>query len=374
MIVLIPAYEPGAPLVDLVRELRLAEPGIAVLVVDDGSGPRFAHVFAAAATEGAEVLQHPRNRGKGEALKTGFVHVIAQHPDSDVVTADADGQHTVADILAVVAALRADADSGTCDLVLGCRSFVGDVPARSRVGNTIARTAFRLAAGWSLTDTQTGLRGIPAEMLPWLSTLPGARFEYELRMLVRLRRDGYSAREVPIQTVYLEANASSHYRPVRDSLRVMTPLLLFSGSSVLAFFIDTVALLLMTWLTGWLVVSIITARAVSASANFAINRRWVFAHRERRRIAGEAVRYAALAAALLASNIVWITALTGLGVPLLPAKLLTEIVLFVTSYQVQRRVVFGRSEFVITAQKPHRKRIARVAVMESTPHEPRRNS
>jgi putative flippase GtrA len=378
MIVLIPAYEPGPRLIEVARSVLARDPDIAIVIVDDGSGVTFAPVFAAAANAGAHVIRHDGNLGKGVALKTGIRHVLEEFPGEDVITADADGQHTAADIVRVADELRADAAHGRTALILGCRDFRGDVPLRSRFGNAVSRGLFRVAAGWPASDTQTGLRGLPAALLPWLLEVPGERFEYETEMLLRLRRAGYEAREIAIETVYLEQNASSHFRPIVDSLRVTLPLLLFTGSSLLAFLIDTVALLLFTWASGWLVASIIAARVLSASVNFAVNRRFVFRRQGRAHAVRHALRYALLAGALLASNIVWMDALTGMGLPLIVAKVITEAVLFVTSYQVQRRFVFGatarpeaqeaEARPVTSAKEGHRKRIATMARMEPDTH------
>ena len=364
VIVLVPAYEPGAALPALVTALREADADAEVVVVDDGSGSAFDAVVADAERRGAAVLRHPANRGKGAALKTGFDHVLEVHPGEDVVTADADGQHTVHDIVRIADALREDAAAGRVALVLGCRGFRGRVPLRSRIGNGISRGLFRAAAGWRLSDTQTGLRGIPADVIPWMCDQPGERFEYEQNVLLRTHRDGLDTREVPIDTVYVDHNASSHFRPVVDSLRVAVPLVLFAGSSLIAFAVDTVALLLFTALTGWLVPSIIAARVLSATVNFAMNRRFVFPSSTRGRV-GQAARYALLAAALLASNIVWIDALTRVGVPLVLAKIATEIVLFVTSYGVQKSFVFGARTSVSPVRAGHSRRIAKPRDMDS---------
>lgn len=342
MFVLIPAYEPGPRLPGLVRDLHAADPDLEVLVVDDGSGPSFEPVFAAVGDAGARVLAHPENRGKGAALKTGLAHVRAHDPDADVVTADADGQHTPADVCRVAEALRTDAGAARSALVLGVRAFDGAVPWRSRVGNTVARGVFRMATGRRVSDTQTGLRGIPSDRIAWALGIPGDGFEYEQRMLLRLAPDLVATHEVPIDTVYLDDNASSHFRPVRDSLRVLLPVLLFAASSLAAFVVDTLALLVLQALTGWLVPSIIAARVLSATANFVVNRRVVFRARGGP-MHGQAVRYGVLALALLASNVAWMSFLTDNGLALLPAKVVTEGVLFVLSYGVQRSLVFPRT-------------------------------
>lgn len=337
MIVLVPAYQPDTRLVTLVADLRTA--GLDVLVVDDGSGPDHTAVFAAAARLGAQVLHHPTNRGKGQALRTGFAHVAAARPGTDVVCADCDGQHTVPDVLRVAARLRTTDDPANT-LVLGTRRFTGDVPLRSRVGNTATRLLFRAVTGTPVHDTQTGLRAYPAAMLPWLLTVRGDRFEYELEVLLHATRTGRHVVEQDIDTVYLEENASSHFRPVVDSVRVYVPLLTFAASSLTAFAVDTVLLLALHAATGHLLVSVLGARTVSSATNFLLNRHVVFRRPHRTALRPAALRYGALAAGLLAVNYLLLSALHAIGLPLLAAKVLTEAALFAASFEVQRRVVF----------------------------------
>ncbi|GAB7036944.1 MULTISPECIES: glycosyltransferase family 2 protein [Catenuloplanes] len=341
-VILIPAYEPDGKLTDLL--VRLA--GHDVVVVDDGSGRRYADVFARARALGAEVVTHDRNRGKGAALKTGFAHVRAYHPGRDVVCADSDGQHRPGDIEAVAARLA----SGGADLVLGARRFTGPVPARSRFGNACTRAVFRLATGRGLADTQTGLRGYPARHLPWLCAVPGARFEYEQRLLLRAVRDRWTIAEVPIATVYLAGNASSHFRPLRDSTRVYGPLLAYGASSLLAFALDTGLFLALAALTGGVAGPAVLARLASATLNFTVNHRCVF--RGAAPPARAARDYALLAAVLLAANVVLLTVLTTATGSTLAAKILTEGVLLAASFLAQRHVVFARRRVLADRRPP----------------------
>ncbi|MFC6419750.1 GtrA family protein [Sanguibacter inulinus] len=338
VIVLVPAYEPAAPLVDLVSSLRAADPALHVVVVDDGSGPAFAPVFAAAQSAGALVLTHPTNRGKGAALKTGFACVVSAFPGHDVVCADCDGQHSVVDVLRVADRLY----TSEAAMVLGSRRFLGDVPLRSRVGNSLTRAMFRLSTGLDVHDTQTGLRGYPAAMLPWLLTVDGDRYEYELNLLLRASATGRAVEEVEIATIYLDDNASSHFRPVVDSARIYAPLLRFMLASFAAFLTDTLVLLVLHALTGSLLGAVLGARAVSSTVNFVTNRRLVFESARERPVGSAAVRYSAVVGLLLAANYALLLALTSAGLALLPAKVLTEAVLFVASYELQRRVVFAQ--------------------------------
>jgi glycosyltransferase involved in cell wall biosynthesis len=215
-VLLLPVYRPSEHLPELVEDLGDGP----VVVVDDGSGPESEPVLDAAAGLGCTVLRHAANRGKGVALKTALTHVISHFPDHDVVTADADGQHSTTDIRRIAGRV-----GETGHIVLGVRSFDTDVPARSRFGNTLTRALFRAATGDDVRDTQTGLRGYPAALLPWLLGIPGERFEYEMNVLLRASRDGRPVEQVTITTTYLADNASSHFGSLSDSVRIYRPLL-----------------------------------------------------------------------------------------------------------------------------------------------------
>ncbi|MDR6316588.1 glycosyltransferase [Actinoplanes couchii] len=334
VIVLIPAFQPDARLATLVERLDRHR----VLVVDDGSGPAYAAMFEAARRAGAEVIHLSHNRGKGFALKTGFAHIGAHYPGVDVVCADSDGQHRVEDIEAVAARVR----TSPAAMVLGVRRFTGRVPARSRFGNAATRIAFRLITGLAVTDTQTGLRGYPARTLPWLNRVPGDRFEYELKLLLRAAAEHLPIEEVDIATVYLDGNSSSHFRPVIDSARIYGPLLAFAGSSLLAFAVDALLLAALVTATGDLTASAIGARMVSATLNYTVNRAGVFGgghavpHRQ------SAPRYIALALAMLTANIALLHVLSAVTGSLVVSKILTEVTLFLTGFAVQRAFVFRR--------------------------------
>lgn len=226
--VLIPAWNPEAKLLPLVAELAARGFGL-ITVVDDGSRAECQAIFAAlAVSPQVEVLHHARNLGKGRALKTGFAFVIKQDPQPlGVVTADADGQHTPEDIQSVAEALVKEKTR----FVLGVRSLEAkNVPFRSRFGNALMRRVFTLITGVSLRDTQTGLRGIPQALLPELLRLRGERYEYEMEMLFHLcRKDLEAPVQVPIASVYHEENRGSHFRLVRDSLRIGFVLLRFGA-------------------------------------------------------------------------------------------------------------------------------------------------
>lgn len=334
MIVLIPSYQPTHEIVRLIEDL---DPEWRVVVVDDGSGPAYAPFFTEAQLCGATVITLPRNRGKGSALKTGFRWIRQNLPPDVVVCADSDGQHRPDDIGRV-----GERASGLDQaMVLGVRTFTGDVPLRSRFGNAVTARLFGLATGHALADTQTGLRAYPPDVLGWLDTVPGDRFEYELNLLLQASGAGIAIEQVPIETVYLNENASSHFRPVRDSARIYAPLLKFSASSALAAGIDFAGVVGLYALTGSLLASVVAARTVSSLVNFLANRNFVF--ETKASLLASAKKYFALVLAILAANYLLMAALTGIGLGIVLAKICTEVALFAVSYGVQRRYVFAGS-------------------------------
>ena len=352
MYVLIPAYQPDARLPRLVLELHRADPATKIVVVDDGSGQKFSDIFEATATAGAHVISYENNRGKGYALRVGFTWIrdSAGNPQECVVTADADGQHTLNDIFRVG---RTCTDTGTS--VLGVREFVGHVPARSGIGNTATSALFWLATGWKLKDTQTGLRAFPVALLPALLEVQGDRYEYELRVLLHLAKFRQPVTQISIETIYEAGNPTSHFRPLQDSARIWAPLLKFAASSGVATVIDYVLVLLLNSLTGALFFPVVAARLVSASVNFAMNRRVFEATGVPLR--RSALRYAALAIAVVAGSYTMIAVLTGIGMPLWIVKIIADTTMYLVSYSAQSRYVFAPAQDKSSKATPHESRV-----------------
>lgn len=346
MIILIPSFEPDEKLLALISELTAKAPRAALVIVNDGSAERFEPLFRQARILGATVIGYRSNHGKGQALKTGISYIAANHPGQDVVCADSDGQHCVEDILRVAEQVKIS-DS----LVLGERHFDGKVPLRSKFGNTVTRLFFALATGSWLHDTQTGLRGYPARMLPWLQSVRGDRYEYELNILLDAHSQGQHVESVRIATIYLDENESSHFRPILDSLRIYAPLLKFSLSSLGGFAIDLLMFMMLMVFTDSLLLAVVGARAVSAAANFAINRRLVFPEGRTVPLRSTAGKYLLLAVGLLAANYGLLVVFTIAGLPSLLAKVLTESTLFLASFTVQKRFLFRHRKSASPALK-----------------------
>ncbi|MCL2486233.1 MAG: bifunctional glycosyltransferase family 2/GtrA family protein [Oscillospiraceae bacterium] len=216
--VLIPVLDPDEKFVSYIS--ALADFGFEnIIVVNDGSGEEYEPFFDETRKyPGCVVLNHEINRGKGRALKTGLSYFKEHLAHLDgVVTGDADGQHTLKDTAALAAILADRKDA----LVLGVRDFsLAHVPRRSMFGNRVTSVVFKLLYGQYISDTQTGLRGIPAALVDVFLATDGERFDYETNMLVECADRGIPIIEHPIETVYIEDNKSSHFRPVRDSAKV----------------------------------------------------------------------------------------------------------------------------------------------------------
>lgn len=336
-IVLIPAYCPSTKQTDLVKEIRAAGPEC--LIVNDGSPKEYAEIFNTLSSDAA-VLHHDANRGKGAALKTGMKWIRENEPDSIVICADADGQHLPSDMIRCLEAAEKEPDY----FVLGVRAFdKNQMPARSWYGNKITEAVFRLTSGVHIRDTQSGLRAFHAGMIPLLMNIYGERYEYEMNQLLMLTRNHVPIDQIEIRAVYEGNNECSHFHPIRDSFRIYRQILLFAFSSFAGFLLDVGLFYILMHLfhgrTAVLKANVI-ARIFSALFNYEFNRNAVFAEKDSRY--ASLPHYALLAVTILAANsmILWI--LTGyLHMAAMPAKVLTETMLFVFSWIIQNRFVFA---------------------------------
>ena len=329
-----------------------------IILVNDGSKPENLHYFdTAAAHKEVTLLHHEVNRGKGAALKTAFTWFLANRPHRlGVVTVDGDNQHH-------------PADTGPCSvhmletgrLTLGVRDFSQpDVPLRSRSGNRITSSVFKIFVGMTISDTQTGLRAIPRRDLEILNTICGDRFEYETNMLLALKDHAIPLDEVKIQTVYIEENKSSHFRAFRDSWRIYKLILAhffkFIGSSLLSAVVDEglfalLSHLLQSILSGFAMTAVpaAAARLVSSLLNFAMNHRLVF--RSQVSPGTALLRYYLLAiptalAQMGLTHGIYELFSVGAGQTVLRSVIyaLVMAVLFLCSYAIQQRWVFAKQQ------------------------------
>lgn len=213
--VIIPSLNPIPELPVFVQ--KLISKGVPeVIVVNDGSDCKYDYIFEALKQiDHCSVLKHEINYGKGRALKTAFSYFLKHFINMDgVVTADADGQHSIEDICKICNILSEKKEV----LILGVRNFQdNNVPKRSYLGNMLTSSIFHLLYGCKLNDTQTGLRGIPVRQLPEMIELKGDRYDFEINMLIKARILNLGLYTVPIETLYFDNNSGSHYNTVKDS-------------------------------------------------------------------------------------------------------------------------------------------------------------
>ena len=345
-VLVIPAFRPGAALEGLIERLEALPESrnfSLIVIVDDGSGPEYAEIFERLkAFPLVRIVSHAVNLGKGAALKTGFNFALLNSSgDAGVVTADADGQHSPEDILRVAAQLAASPDR----LILGVRQFTGEVPFRSKFGNSITRALFRLFTGTSVLDTQTGLRGWPRRYCEECMRIPINGYDFELQCLVNLNNNAAKptmVEQLPIQTIYLDGNKSSHFNPVRDSMRVYFVFLRYCASAMVAATIDSLTFYLVYRSTHDMIAGQIVGRTLAVVVAFLLARNVVF--RSSTRVVISLARYLGLVIVMgFVSYNLMRSIHDYLGVPILLAKLSAEGLLFLGNFAIQRDFVFART-------------------------------
>lgn len=331
--ILIPAYEPDDKLCILVKEL--ADYGYPIIVVDDGSGDDYRSIFEEV-SKYSTVLTHTTNCGKGKALKTGIKYVNEKQYGG-VVTADSDGQHSVEDIVKICQEL----DINSSKLILGVRDL-SIMPFKSKFGNTLTRILFKGLYGISVSDTQTGLRGIPLTMERGnkLLKLKGDRYEYEMNMLIYQKEIFEDIEEVSINTIYYKNNEASHFRPFRDGFKIYS--VVFSNmpkfilASLSSFVIDYILFVIFNYiLKNGVVISTICSRIISATYNYNVNKRFVFRGSDKNY---NLLKYFLLAIfILLANSMIMYLLADCMKFNALISKIFVELILYLVSFMVQNR-------------------------------------
>lgn len=344
--IIIPSYEPDEKLPGLLKELKGA--GFQnIVLVDDGSGEAYAHLFKEAEESfGCRVLHHAINQGKGRALKTAFNYCLQEFSDAvGVITADSDGQHSPECILACADALLAHPDS----LILGCRCFEGkDVPARSEFGNKCTRMVMKYLTGITVSDTQTGLRGIPTSFMERLLMVKGERFEFETNMLLETKERKIPIVEVPIRTIYIEENRTSHFNPIRDSVKIYMIFGKFLFSSLSSSVVDLVLFSVFCFLmrdmqwrrVSYITVATVSARILSAFYNYSMNLKVVF--QSEKSVGATLPRYILLAMVQMSLSAFLVGKLYPLfGGAEVVVKIPVDVLLFFLSFFIQREFVYA---------------------------------
>lgn len=339
MLVVIPAYNPDHHLIDTLKDLKSVLDN-KIIIVNDGSDKNKNKIFEEAKKYGT-VIKHDINMGKGKAMRTALEYIEKKYSKEDgVVFVDADHQHKGNDVRKVIEAYYDNEDA----LILGVRIFDSkDVPIKSRIGNKITRTIFKIFTSKYISDTQTGLRVISTKYIPFLLNVSGDRYEYEMNMLIDLVSKKTKIVEVPIETVYeSKKNLTSHFRVFRDSFLVYKKFLKFAMSSLSCTFIDYISFITFINLFGntapMLILSNFSARLISGTINYNINKRIVFKHKAKNK---SGFHFFLLATGIICTNSLILLLLTKIfGIVPEIAKLMVELMLFIVNYTVQHKYIF----------------------------------
>lgn len=346
--VVIPVFNPEPGLKALCDNFSRAYS--TVVVVDDGSVENTEDFSCL--PEAVDIVRHAENRGKGRAIKTAIAWLKENRPYvKAAVFVDGDGQHRCEDVAKVV-----EKACETNNAVLGVRDFLkAGVPFRSRLGNIVTAFLVRLMFKIPIYDTQTGLRAIPRRLFDMMLETDGERFEYEMRLFGKLSTRSERLEQVPIETIYIASNRTSHFRPIRDTIRIYRGLfggrfLKFVVSSVASFVVDNGVFALAIFSlqamgisrNSGILAAVVFSRAVSGVFNYACNRRLVFSASGSKR--ASLGRYAVLALLIMLLSYAGTSFFSLLfnvdGVLITIVKIAVDITLFLLSYRLQKRWVF----------------------------------
>ncbi len=207
--VLIPAYNEARTIGGIVREIKVL--GLVVYVVDDGSGDRTAIIAEA---EGAVVIKHEKNMGKGASLRDGCSSILKKDFDA-VIIIDGDGQHEVKSIADFIKEMEASGG----DIVIGNRMLdTGQMPYIRQKTNWFMSYLISKIIGQYIPDTQCGYRLIKREVLENVR-FDSSNFEIESELIIKAGWQGFKISSVPIKTVYKDEK--SRINPIVDTLRFM---------------------------------------------------------------------------------------------------------------------------------------------------------
>ncbi|MFB3386149.1 DUF2062 domain-containing protein [Flavobacterium sp. LAR06] len=183
-----------------------------VIIVNDGSTDETFEILQSYSQ--LTQIHHPKNLGKGRALRNGFRKAIEMKFEY-AITIDSDGQHFASDIPGFIEEIKNEPNS----LLIGSRNMTQEnVPKKSSFGNKFSNFWFKFETGIKLDDTQSGFRLYPLNLIP--KKFYTNKFEFEIEVIVRSAWKGIVVKNIPIQVLYDPAERVSHFRPFRDFTRI----------------------------------------------------------------------------------------------------------------------------------------------------------
>ncbi len=272
---IIPAFNPDNKLNEVIEEIR-KKSTYKIFIIDDGSSAASQEIFNSIEDiddKNIYLIKHAVNLGKGAALKTIFNYILVNFPEIEgVVTLDSDGQHSTDDCLRVLDELENNGDA----FVLGHRTFSKDIPLKSYIGNNISKFIYKIILGRDFKDTQTGLRGLSKSFMKQCLTIKSNRFEFETEQLALAVNSNIKILEIPIQTIYIENNKASSFRPLVDSFKIYFVLFRYGLSSIITAIVDFIVFIIALSFGVNVFMANMLARTVSIGVQFTLLDKFVF--------------------------------------------------------------------------------------------------
>lgn len=345
--ILIPALNPKKEFITYVDEL-IANGFKKIIIVNDGSKEECTPIFDVLNQKiECDVIKHETNKGKGKSLKDGFEHFLKLENFNEytgIITADCDGQHLVKDVLTISNQIW----NGTDALILGSRNLKNDnVPAKSSVGNNITSSVFKILYGENISDTQTGLRGISSKYVRDFINISGDRYEYETNMLIDCILKKIKIVEIPITTVYIDNNADSHFRPIKDSIsiywKILNSFIKYSIVSIVSFLLDIIIFKIIISnieRSQSILIATVLARITSSALNYILNKKVAF--KSEKKISTTIIKYYTLCIVQMFTSAIMVTVifnLTHISETLI--KIVVDTIIFIINFRVQRKWIFN---------------------------------
>ncbi len=335
----IPAFNPDEHLLEVVTNIR-RKSNNKIFIIDDGSSQESQNIFQQLRElhdENIYLLQHAINLGKGAALKTVFNQILVNFAEiKGVVALDSDGQHSIDNCLQVLQELEEKADA----FVLGYRTFSKDIPFKSYIGNNISKFIYKIILGRGFKDTQTGLRGLSRSFIKQCLTIKSNRFEFETEQLALAVNNNIEIIEIPIQTIYIENNKASSFRPLVDSFKIYFVLFRYALSSIITAIVDFIVFMIALSFGANIFAANMLARTVSIGVQFSLLDKFVFYTK------GKLINFILFAIYVYTmgtiSALTQISAIENLHMPVILAKILIEGILFFVNFAFLRLYIFTK--------------------------------
>ena len=343
-LILIPAFNPNKKLLQLINDLK--EYNFDILVINDGSLKN--NIFNTLKQKNkCFLLEYSENHGKGYAMKYGIKYYLKNLYDKylGIITVDSDYQHIPNDILEIVNNMESN------KIVLGSRDFnLENVPLLNGIGNKITSIIFKLLYGYKVSDTQTGLRGIPNMYLDDCLNIKGDRFEYEMEQLIYFVNKKINIKEVNIETIYY-SNSDSKFNKIIDSLKIYEVMLKesfkFLITSLISAVLDLVLFILFLnvfYSMGDLSIIFATfiARICSEFVNFNLTKLFVFNSKEKfKDIIWKYYILSFIKMVMSALMVVLISKFIVRSETLI--KIIVDSLIYFLSYRIQKKYIFKTS-------------------------------